>query len=55
VSLFKTATGQKSIAYHGAYLWNNLESEVKKAPSVSLFKDPLWYPFLSFLSAILGL
>ena len=32
VPLFKTANGQKSFAYRGAHLWNNLESEVKKRP-----------------------
>ena len=36
--LFKTANGQKSFAYHGAHLWNNLESEVNKAPSLFVFK-----------------
>ena len=35
---------EKSFAYRGAHLWNNLESKVKKAPSLSLFKH--WY--LSF-------
>ena len=37
VPLFKTANGQKSFAYRGARLWNNLESEVKKALSLSVF------------------
>ena len=32
VPLFKTANGQKSFAYRGAHLWNNLESKVKKHP-----------------------
>ena len=41
VPLFKTANGQKSFAYRGAHLWNNLESEVKKAPSLSVFKHQL--------------
>ena len=36
---FKTANGQKSFAYRGAHLWNNLESEVKKAPSLFVFKN----------------
>ena len=30
--VFKTANVQKSFAYCGAHLWNNLESEVKKDP-----------------------
>ena len=38
VPLVKTATGQNFFAYHGAHLWNSLESEVKKAPSVLAFK-----------------
>ena len=33
VPLFKNTNGQKSFAYLGAHLWNNLESEVKTAPS----------------------
>ena len=37
VPLFKTANGQNSFAYRGAHLWNSLESEVKKAPSVISF------------------
>ena len=41
VPLFKTANGQKSFAYPGAHLWNNLESEVRKAPSLSAFKHRL--------------
>ena len=31
--LFKIGNGQKSVAYCRANLWNNLESEVKKASS----------------------
>ena len=41
VPLFKTANGQKSFAYRGAHLWNNLESKVKKAPSLFVFKHHL--------------
>ena len=41
VPLFKTANGQNSFAYRGAHLWNSLESKVKKAPSVSVFKHRL--------------
>ena len=41
VPQFKTANGQKSFAYRGAHLWNNLESEVKKAPSLLVFKHRL--------------
>ena len=37
VPLFKTAYGQKSFAYREAHLRNNLESEVKKAPYLSVF------------------
>ena len=32
VPLFKTANGQSSFAYRGAYLWSRLESEAKKHP-----------------------
>ena len=41
VPLFKTDNGQNSFAYRGAHLWSSLESEVKKAPSVSVFKHRL--------------
>ena len=41
VFLFKTANGQKSFAYRGAHLGNNLQFEVKKAPSLSVFKHRL--------------
>ena len=41
VPIFKSADGQKSFAYRGAHLWNYLDSEVKKAPSLSVFKHGL--------------
>ena len=41
VPLFKTASGQKSFAYCGAHLWSNLESEVKKSPSLFVFNHKL--------------
>ena len=41
VPLFKTANGQKSFANHGAHLWNNLASKVKKAPSLFVFTHRL--------------
>ena len=41
VPLFKTVNGQNSFAYRGAHLWNSLESEVKKAPSVIVFNSQL--------------
>ena len=41
VPLFKTANGQKSFVYRGAHLLSNLESEVKKAPALSVFKHRL--------------
>ena len=41
VPLLKTAIGQNSFAYRGVHLWNNLESEVKKAPSLSVIKHRL--------------
>ena len=41
VPLFKTANGQNSFAYRRAHLWNSLESEVKKAPSISVFEHRL--------------
>ena len=33
--------GQKRFSYRGAKVWNNLASEVKQGPSLSLFKQTL--------------
>ena len=41
VPLMKTTNGQKSFSYRGAHLWNNLEPEVKQAPSLYAFKRRL--------------
>ena len=49
VPLFKTANGQKSVAYCAAHLWNNLESEVKTAPSEPVFTNRLLYSSLPIL------
>ena len=35
----KTCSGQRCFAYRGAQLWNNLNPEVKKAPTLSQFKS----------------
>ena len=35
----KTCSGQWCIVYRGAQLWNNLNPEVKKAPTLSQFKS----------------
>ena len=51
VPLFKTANGQNSFAYRGAQLWNSIESEVKNAPFVLVFKHRFSYfsfPMLIF-------
>ena len=51
VPLFKTANGQNSFAYRGAHLWSSLESEVKNAPFVIVFKHRFSYfsfPMLIF-------
>ena len=53
VPLFKTANGQKSFAYRGAHLWNNLESKVKKAPSLCLNIVSDIFLFLCYSSIIL--
>ena len=41
VPLFKIANWLNSFAYRGAHLWNSLEPEFKKAPSVLAFKHRL--------------
>ena len=54
VPLFKTANGQKSVAYRGAHLWNNLESEVQKHPlylCLNIVSDI--FLFLCYFSIIL--
>ena len=56
VLLFKTANGQKSVAYRGAHLWNNLEFEVKKHPLyLYLSIDFNIFLFLCYFSIILVL
>ena len=38
VPTMRTAYGQKSFAFRGAKAWNELDSEMKLAPSIQLFK-----------------
>jgi len=37
----RTKIRQKSIKYHGPFVWNKLPSEIKKSPSVHIFKNTL--------------
>ena len=36
--LMKTSNGQKEFSFRGSKVWNELEHEVKLAPSLSTFK-----------------
>ena len=36
--LQKTKNGQKAISFHGPKLWNQLERDLKQAPSLATFK-----------------
>ena len=56
VPLFKTVDGQNAFAYRGAHLWDSLDSEVKQAPSVLIYKhllccfsSPLFFSAISAL------
>ena len=55
VPLFKTAEGQTSFSFRGAHLWNNLESEVKQAPSVFAFNSIMMFLFFVIFSVVLAL
>ena len=41
ISLFRTASGQRTFYYRTVKLWNNLESFLKLSPSVKFFKRSL--------------
>ena len=41
ISLFRTASGQRTFYYRTVKLWNNLESFLKLSPSVEIFKRSL--------------
>ena len=41
LTLFRTASGQKTFYYRTVKLWNNLESFLKLSPSVEIFKRSL--------------
>ena len=41
LTLFRTASGQKTFYYRTVKLWNNLESFLKLSPSVEVFKRSL--------------
>ena len=38
VPLMKTFDGQRAFSFHGARVWNHLDSEVKQAPSFKAFR-----------------
>lgn len=41
IPLFKTTSGQRSFAFRGASIWNNLDTELKKCTSLKSFKSKL--------------
>ena len=41
IPLFKTSNGQKSISYRGPKTWNQLDLNVKQAPTLNNFKKRL--------------
>ncbi|CAB4041326.1 Hypothetical predicted protein [Paramuricea clavata] len=47
IPLFKTASGQRSFAFRGASIWNNLDTELKKCTSLKTFKSQLKEHLLS--------
>ncbi|CAB3993932.1 Hypothetical predicted protein [Paramuricea clavata] len=47
IPLFKTAAGQRSFAFRGASIWNNLDTELKKCTSLKTFKSQLKEHLLS--------
>ena len=41
IPLFKTTSGQRSFAFRGASIWNNLDTKLKKCTSLKTFKSQL--------------
>ncbi len=41
IPLRKTNNGQKAISFRGANLWNRLEPQIKRAPSLATFKNKM--------------
>ena len=41
IPLFKTTSGQRSFAFRGASIWNNLDTKLKKCTSLKTFKSLL--------------
>ena len=39
--LYKTATGQRTFAYRGTSIWNNLDNDLKKCRSLQTFKETI--------------
>ena len=38
---FTTSYGQRSFSYRGVTVWNKLSTEIKNAPSLTIFKNLL--------------
>ena len=41
IPLYKTAIGQRTFSYRGAYIWNNLHNELRQSASLASFKRAL--------------
>ena len=41
IPLYRTAIGQRTFSYRGAYIWNNLHNELRQSASLASFKRAL--------------
>ena len=41
IPLYRTAIGQRTFSYRGAYTWNNLHNELRQSASLASFKRAL--------------
>ena len=41
IPLYRTAIGQRTFSYRGAYIWNNLHNELRQSASLASFKRTL--------------
>ena len=46
----KTATGQRTFAYRGTSIWNNLDTDLKKCSSLQTFKETIEASFRASLN-----
>ena len=41
IPLYRTATGQRTFAYRGTNIWNNLDNDIKQCVSLQSFKQAI--------------